>query len=55
MRHCIKMERRIDLAMAASGGSRTEKMKVTVCIITYQRPEGLKRLLEGLNKLSRSR
>ncbi|MFQ3615819.1 MAG: glycosyltransferase family 2 protein [Cyanobacteriota bacterium] len=26
-------------------------MRVTVCVITYQRPEGLKRLLEGLSKL----
>jgi GT2 family glycosyltransferase len=26
-------------------------MRVTVCVITYQRPEGLKLLLEGLNRL----
>ena len=28
------------------------KTKVAVCIITYKRPDGLKRLLEGLNKLT---
>jgi glycosyltransferase involved in cell wall biosynthesis len=38
--------------MPADGSSTAEKVKVTVCIITYQRPEGLKRLLEGLNKLA---
>src|SRR4051812_32400584 len=27
-------------------------MKICVGIITYQRPEGLKRLLEGLNRLA---
>ena len=27
-------------------------IKVTVCVITYQRPDGLKHLLEGLNKLT---
>ena len=27
-------------------------MKVAVCVITYQRPEGLKRLIEGLNRLT---
>ncbi|PTX53732.1 glycosyl transferase family 2 [Melghirimyces profundicolus] len=26
-------------------------MKVTICVATYKRPEGLKRLLEGLNQL----
>ena len=26
-------------------------MRVAVCVITYRRPEGLKRLLNGLNEL----
>lgn len=30
----------------------TEKMKVAVCVITYRRPKGLKRLIESLNKLA---
>src|SRR5215218_7475135 len=30
----------------------TKNMKVAVCIITYRRPKGLKRLIESLNKLT---